>query len=243
MTTWLEVGVLGCVMVHSPGVVGACVGSAHCSDVSGTLVGGGIGVARAPRADHAPRRPSRSLCAPSSSRARRAARLRSPARGAAGPTLSSPRRPRRAGIWRGRQGLRRPRWRRVTRSASPRNRAIQVRARRASAGLERFTLGRTTSCSGSISGCRKRLNSTSASAPASSRRRAISPGELKKGLSLTATGTVTAALTRSRMSIWRCSTSRPEISGLTGEVVDVQLDRGRAGAPASRGRNRSSLRE
>ena len=46
-----------------------------------------------------------------------------------------------------------------------------------------------------MSGCRKRLNSTRPSAPASSRRSAISPVELKYGPSFTATGTLTAALT------------------------------------------------
>ena len=73
------------------------------------------------------------------------------------------------------------------------------------------------------------MNSTSASAPASSSRSAISPVELKYGLSLTATGTLTASLTRVRTSTCRCSTSRPEMSRVAGEVVDVQLDRGSAG--------------
>ena len=80
-----------------------------------------------------------------------------------------------------------------------------------------------------MSGWRKRLKRTSPSAPASSSRNASSPVELKYGASLTATGTVTASLTRAKMSRWRCSTSRPEVCGSPGQVVDVQLDRGRAG--------------
>ena len=40
--------------------------------------------------------------------------------------------------------------------------------------------------------------------------------ELKCGLSLTATGTVTASLTRRRMSMCRCSTSRPVMCGSPG---------------------------
>ena len=57
--------------------------------------------------------------------------------------------------------------------------------------------------SGSMSGCMKRLNSTRASAPASSSGVTISPVELKYGLSFTATGMVTALFTRSRISTWR----------------------------------------
>jgi len=45
---------------------------------------------------------------------------------------------------------------------------------------------------------------------------ATSPTELKCGLSLTATGTVTASLTRDRMSMCRCSTSRPVMCGSPG---------------------------
>src|SRR5450755_105777 len=79
----------------------------------------------------------------------------------------------------------------------PRSSAIHVRGNPASTGLESATEeGTAASVSRSISGCRKRLNRTSASAPASSSRSAISPAELKYGPSLTATGTVTAPLTR-----------------------------------------------
>jgi len=45
------------------------------------------------------------------------------------------------------------------------------------------------------------LNSTSASAPASSSALAIEPMALKNGLSLTATGTVTAAFTALTISM------------------------------------------
>jgi hypothetical protein len=75
----------------------------------------------------------------------------------------------------------------------PRNRAVQVSGRRISAEVDKVTLGAIAMVSGSMSGCRNRLNSTRPSAPASSRRCAISPVELKKGLNLTATGIVTAA--------------------------------------------------
>ena len=85
-----------------------------------------------------------------------------------------------------------------------------------SAGLERPTSCTIAIRSGSMSGCRNLLNSTNASAPASSRRTAISPMALKYGLSLTATGTLTASLTRTRTSTVRCSTSRPEMRGSPG---------------------------
>ena len=111
----------------------------------------------------------------------------------------------------------------------PRSSAIHVRGSRPSVGLERPTPDTTASLSGSMSGCRNRLKSTSPSAPASSSRSAISPIELKCGLSLTATGTVTASLTRVRTSMWRCSTSRPGMCQVAREIVDVQLDRGRTG--------------
>ena len=86
-------------------------------------------------------------------------------------------------------------------------------ARRSVDGLERSMLGRVVSVSGSISGCRNRLKSTSASAPASSSRSAISPTELQNGPSFTATGTLTAALTCATTSMVRSSTSRPDVLG------------------------------
>ena len=80
-----------------------------------------------------------------------------------------------------------------------------------------------------MSGCRKRLNSTSPSAPASSSRSAISPVELKYGLSLTATGTLTTALTvLEDVDVALLDVAAGKLR-ITGEVVDVQLDRGGAG--------------
>ena len=61
----------------------------------------------------------------------------------------------------------------------PRSRAIQDRERVASAGLESLNPVLTVKVSGSMSVCMKRLNRTSPSAPAFSRRSAISPNELK----------------------------------------------------------------
>jgi len=52
---------------------------------------------------------------------------------------------------------------------------IQLRGSFASSGFDSSNPETTLSWLRSISGCRKRLNSTRASAPASSRRRAISP--------------------------------------------------------------------
>jgi hypothetical protein len=98
----------------------------------------------------------------------------------------------------------------------PCSNVIHVSGSRASAARDNDVPGATASVSGSMSGCRNRLNSTSPSAPARSRRRAISAVALKYGLSFTATGTVTASLTRARMSRWRCSTSRPETCGSPG---------------------------
>ena len=70
-----------------------------------------------------------------------------------------------------------------------------MRGSRPSAGLDSPNGAVTVSVSGSMSGCRNRLNSTRPSAPAPSSRSAISPVELKYGLSFTATGTLTTALT------------------------------------------------
>src|SRR5664279_1687254 len=77
----------------------------------------------------------------------------------------------------------------------PLSSAIHVRGNRDSAGVDRPTEATTARASESMSGWRKRLNSTSPSAPASSNRSAISLVELKCGLSLTATGTDTVSLT------------------------------------------------
>jgi hypothetical protein len=88
----------------------------------------------------------------------------------------------------------------------------------------------TASASGSTSGWRKRLKSTSPLAPARSRRIAISPVELKCGLSLTATGTETASLTCWRISTWRSSTSRARVWGSPGTKYTFSSI---AAAPAS----------
>ena len=102
----------------------------------------------------------------------------------------------------------------------------------------------TVSVSGSMSGCMKRLNSTRPSAPARSSRRAISPGELKYGPSLTATGMLHRRLDRGE-DLDVAAARRPAAPDqrVTGQVVDVQLDRGgarllhggRVVGPAARG--------
>ena len=96
-------------------------------------------------------------------------------------------------------------------------------------GWERRTPETTASVSGSMSGCRNRLKSTSPSAPASSSRSAISPVELKYG----------RELDRHRHG-HRVLDARQDVEvalldvaaggmRVAREVVDVQLDRGGAG--------------
>ena len=92
-----------------------------------------------------------------------------------------------------------------------------------------------------MSGCRKRLNSTSPSAPAWSSRSAISPVELKYGLSLTATGTVTAPLTGQDLDVPLLDVAAGDVR-VAGHVVDVQLDRRGAGILHRRGVARPSRR-
>ena len=77
----------------------------------------------------------------------------------------------------------------------PRRIAIQRSGSSSSAEVERFTPGTTLSVSRSMSGCKKRLKSTSPSAPASARRRAMLAIELKYGPTLTASGIVTTSRT------------------------------------------------
>ena len=73
------------------------------------------------------------------------------------------------------------------------------------------------------------MKSTSASAPASSSRSAISPVELKYGLSLTATGTLTVLLDPLQdVDVPLLDVAARDVR-VAGEVVDVQLDRGGAG--------------
>ena len=98
----------------------------------------------------------------------------------------------------------------------PRSSRIQARASDASPGDDSRNPVETVNVSGSMSVCRNRLNSTSPSAPAWSSMVAISPGELKYGPILTATGIRTAALTARRISVYRRSASRAGISGSPG---------------------------
>ena len=77
-----------------------------------------------------------------------------------------------------------------------------------------------------MSGCRNRLNRTSALVPAWSSRKAISPVELKWGLSFTATGMVTLVLTVVEdVDVPLLDIVAGDV-WITGHVVDVQLDRG-----------------
>ena len=89
--------------------------------------------------------------------------------------------------------------------------------------------GTTARVSGSMSGCRKRLKSTSPSAPASSSRRAISPVELKCGPSFTATGTVDRVLDAGEDIDVALLDVPARDARAAGQVGDVQLDRGGAG--------------
>lgn len=82
----------------------------------------------------------------------------------------------------------------------PCSNVIHVSGSRTSAARDNRIPGATANVSVSMSGCRNRLNNTSPSAPARSSRRAMSAVALKYGLSFTATGMVTASLTRARMS-------------------------------------------
>ena len=111
----------------------------------------------------------------------------------------------------------------------PRRSAIHVRGSRASAGLESSTAGTTARVSGSMSGWRNRLNSTSPSAPASSNRSAISPVELKCGLELHRHRHGHRVLDpRQDVDVALLDIPAGDVR-VAGKVVDVQLDRGGAG--------------
>ncbi len=75
--------------------------------------------------------------------------------------------------------------------------AIHARGRWLSSELDSVTPGSTDSVLMSMRGCRKRLNSTRPSAPASISRNAKLPTLEKCGDSFTATGTSTAPVTAS----------------------------------------------
>ena len=93
----------------------------------------------------------------------------------------------------------------------PLSTAAQVRGRRPISGDDSSKPDTTSRLFTSMSGCRKRLNITRPSAPASHRDVATSPKLLKYGDSFTATGMFTTSFTARRISTWRSSTSRPVI--------------------------------
>ena len=231
----------GLVLQRLPGAVDAGVGRAHRGHVAGPLVRRRR-CRTAPRACRAPRRPFGSPCGPSTRAGRRAARPRTRA-------VAQQRRGAHHDVGAGEQvaghvggpldaGGRR-RARPAPSRAAERSRCAAGGRR---PGSRASPPARPRAASGSMSGCRKRLNRTSASAPASSRRSAISPIELKYGLSLIATGTVTAALTRSAAPRRGAARHRGRRSaGRRGGSRRSARSRRRR-RPASRARSRSSLR-
>ena len=86
------------------------------------------------------------------------------------------------------------------------------------------------------------MNSTSPSAPASSSRIAISPIELKCGLSFTATGTDTASLTCAQDLDVPVLDVAPAGVRVAGHEVDVELDRRGSGILHRAGEARPAAR-